>query len=75
MVAQDAGGTLLPEIDPQDIEIRGDFTARFTGITRQPILGFSPTPRVYRINPNRMPFIESQAQVVASLPIRDIAPQ
>jgi hypothetical protein len=72
MVAQDAGGTLLPEIDPQDIEIRGDFTARFTGITRQPILGFSPTPRVYRINPNRMPFIESQAQVVASLPIRDI---
>lgn len=72
MVAQDAGGTLLPDIDPQDIEIRGDFTARFAGITRQPILGFSPTPRVYRIDPNRMPFIESQAEVVASLPISDI---
>lgn len=72
MVAQDAGGTLLPDIDPQDIEIRGDFTARFAGITRQPILGFSPTPRVYRIDPNRMPYIESQEQVVASLPISDI---
>lgn len=72
MAAQDAGGTLLPDIDPQDIEIRGDFTTRFTGITRQPILGFSPTPRVFRIDPNRMPFLENQAQVVASLPISDI---
>jgi hypothetical protein len=70
--AQDSGSPLLPDIDPQDIEIRGDFVARFAGITRQPILGFSPKPRVFRLDPNRMPYLESQAEVVASLPISDI---
>ena len=49
-------GSLLPDIDPQDIEIRGEFSARFPGIMRQPILGFSPRPRVFQIDPNRMPF-------------------
>jgi hypothetical protein len=72
LAAQDAGSPLLPDIDPQDIEIRGDFVARFAGITRQPILGFSPKPRVFRLDPNRMPYLESQAEVVASLPISDI---
>lgn len=65
-------GTLLPDIDPQDIEIRGDFTARFPGIMRQPILGFSPRPRVFQIDPNRMPYLESAEQVVASLPLSDL---
>ena len=72
VAAQDSGSPLLPDIDPQDIEIRGDFVARFSGITRQPILGFSPKPRVFRLDPNRMPYLESQAEVVASLPISDI---
>lgn len=72
LAAQDSGSPLLPDIDPQDIEIRGDFVARFSGITRQPILGFSPKPRVFRMDPNRMPYLESQAEVVASLPISDI---
>lgn len=71
--SQDAApGTLLPDIDPQDIEIRGDFTARFPGIMRQPILGFSPRPRVFQIDPNRMPYLESAEQVVASLPLSDL---
>lgn len=71
--AQDAApGSLLPDIDPQDIEIRGDFVARFPGIMRQPILGFSPRPRVFQIDPNRMPFIESPEQVVASLPLSEL---
>jgi hypothetical protein len=71
--AQDATpSTLLPDIDPQDIEIRGDFTIRFPGIMRQPILGFNPRPRVFQLDPNRMPFIESREQVVASLPISDL---
>lgn len=71
--AQDqAPTTLLPDIDPQDIEIRGDFVARFPGIMRQPILGFNPRPRVFQIDPNRMPFTESSDQVVASLPITDL---
>lgn len=73
LVAQDATPTtLLPDIDPQDIEIRGDFEVRFPGITRQPILGFSPRPRVFQIDPNRMPFIETPEQVVASLPVSEL---
>ena len=74
-LAQDAEGqqesqqSLLPEIDPQDIEIRSQFTARFPGLRRQPILGMNPRPRVYQIDPGRMPFIESYNQVMASLPV------
>ncbi len=67
--AQDgnAQNSLLPEIDPQDIEIRSEFRARFPGIRRQPILGFNPKPRVFRIDPNRTPFMESDRDAVASI--------
>lgn len=74
-VAQDAQQesgtqqTLLPEIDPQDIEIRSQFQARFPGLRRQPILGFNPRPRVFQIDPNRKPFFEDEETVVANLPI------
>ena len=65
--------SLLPDIDPQDIEIRGEFRARFPGLRRQPILGFSPKPRVYQIDPQRMPFLESSDQIVANLPVSEIS--
>ncbi|MCC5942862.1 MAG: hypothetical protein JJU37_15065 [Balneolaceae bacterium] len=71
--AQDAQAdteqSLLPEIDPQDIEIRSQFQARFPGLRRQPILGFNPRPRVFQIDPNRIPFIEDEETVAANLPI------
>jgi hypothetical protein len=70
---QSGQNSLLPEIDPQDIEIRGEFTARFPGLKRQPILGFNPTPRVYRIDPQRMPFMESGDQIIANLPVSELA--
>src|SRR6056297_4220795 len=60
---------LLPDIDPQDIEIRSQFQARFPGLNRQPILGFNPRPRVYQIDPNRLPFLEDEEDVLASLPV------
>lgn len=63
---------LLPDIDPQDIEIRGDFTAEFQGLTRQPILGFTPEPRVFQIDPDRMPFIEDEEDVVATISVSDL---
>lgn len=72
--ARDDRAALLPDIDAQDIEIRGDFRARFPGIARQPILGFSPTPRVFRIDPNRMPFMESPEEVMASFPLSQLEP-
>ncbi|MDZ7772663.1 MAG: hypothetical protein U5K31_07995 [Balneolaceae bacterium] len=65
--------TLLPEIDPQDIEIRSQFRARFPGLTRQPILGFDPNPRVFQIDPDRMPFMESRDDVVASLSVSELS--
>lgn len=68
-VQQDAEQSLLPDIDPQDIEIRSQFQARFPGLRRQPILGFNPTPRVFQSDPNRLPFIEDEEAVMASLPI------
>jgi hypothetical protein len=64
--------SLLPEIDPQDIEIRSQFRARFPGLSRQPILGFNPRPRVFQVDPNRMPFIEDEEAVIASLPIGEL---
>ncbi|MDZ7691813.1 MAG: hypothetical protein U5K69_11920 [Balneolaceae bacterium] len=75
MFAQEQGGTqenLLPEIDPQDIEIRSEFTARFPGLRRQPILGFNPEPSIYQVDPDRQPFMESQEQVVANVPITNL---
>lgn len=69
----DSQSSLLPEIDPQDIEIRSEFTARFPGLRRQPILGFNPEPSVYQVDPNRTPFMETQEEVVANLPITDLS--
>mgnify|MGYP001262130684 CR=1 FL=1 len=75
VVAQqpDEANSLLPEINPQDIEIRSEFRARFPGLNRQPILGFDPKPRVYQIDPARRPFMETQEQVVANLPISELS--
>lgn len=70
---EEAENSMLPEIDPQDIEIRSQFRARFPGLRRQPILGFEPTPRVYQIDRNRTPFMESREQVVADLPVSDLS--
>lgn len=60
---------LLPDIDPQDIEIRSEFKAKFPGLRRQPILGFQPVTRTYQVDPNRMPFIEAEDDRMANLPI------
>ncbi|GEM_PF-1254824 len=61
--------SLLPDIDPQDIEIRSEFKANFRGLSRQPILGFNPEPRLYKVSPERSPFIESQEERMADLPV------
>ena len=72
---QESGpSSLLPDIDPQDIEIRGDFQARFPGLSRQPILGFNPRPPVFRVDPDRMPFMETDEEIVAAIPISHLEP-
>ncbi|MCP9291334.1 hypothetical protein [Gracilimonas sediminicola] len=69
---QGADNSLLPEINPQDIEIRSEFQARFPGLRRQPILGFNPKPRVFQIDPNRMPFMETREEAVADISITQL---
>ena len=69
---QGADNSLLPEINPQDIEIRSEFKARFPGLRRQPILGFNPKPRVFQIDPNRMPFMESRDDAVADISVTQL---
>jgi len=61
--------SLLPDINPQDIEIKGDFKATFPGLRRQPILGFNPTSPIYQMSQNHVPYMEKPDEAVASLPI------
>lgn len=76
LTAQDQQGgddeAMLPEIDPQDIEIRSEFEAQFPGLRRQPILGFEPASRVYSVDSDRMPYIEDREEVVADLPVSEM---
>ncbi|MCW9708440.1 hypothetical protein [Fodinibius salsisoli] len=65
--------SMLPEIDPQDIEIRSQFKARFPGLRRQPILGFEPASRIYKVDPDRKPYIESQEEAVANLSVSELS--
>ena len=67
--AQESDGSLLPDIDPQDIEIRSQYRARFPGLQRQPILGFRPGSRVYQVDPDRSPFLEDLEEIAAQLPV------
>jgi hypothetical protein len=67
-----ADNSLLPEINPQDIEIRSEFKARFPGLRRQPILGFNPKPRVFQIDPDRIPFIETREEAVADISVTQL---
>ncbi len=70
---QDEEGNLLPDIESQNIEIRGEFTAQFPGLERQPILGFNPTLRVYQFPADRIPFMEPGSDAVAKLALSEFA--
>lgn len=64
-----SSNSLLPEINPQDIEIKGDFKATFPGLHRQPILGFNPTSPIYQLNKNHVPYMEKPNKAGANIPI------
>ena len=63
---EDSDG-LLPDIESQNIEIRGEFKAQFPGLERQPILGFDPGLRIYQFPADRMPYMEMGEDAVARL--------
>lgn len=70
---KDKDDSMLPEIDPQDIEIRSQFKARFPGLRRQPILGFEPASRIYKVDPNRLPYMEDRDDAVANVPVSQMS--
>src|SRR5690625_7731725 len=58
----DVERSLLPDMDPQDIEIWSQFQARFPGLSSQAILGFNHRRRVYQLAYTRStPIIDSFA--------------
>ena len=55
---RDSTGTILPDLSPQEVEIRGQLEISFPSLRRQPLIGFNPPPRVPEIPENYMPFLE-----------------
>lgn len=60
--------TALPNIAPQEVEIRGQLETRFPRLERQPLVGFNPPPRVPIISSDRQPRIGEYRQDTADLP-------
>lgn len=70
--AQDSDSTQneqdLPDIAPQEVEIRGNLDISFPSLQRQPLVGFNPPPSTYEIPEDRSFFIEEYKQEAADLP-------
>ena len=65
---RDTTGTVLPDISPREVEIRGQLEISFPSLRRQPLIGFNPPPRVPDIPASRRPFIELYKLASADLP-------
>lgn len=65
---RDTTGTVLPDISPREVEIRGQLEISFPSLRRQPLIGFNPPPRVAEIPGSRRPFIEQYKLASADLP-------
>lgn len=64
----DSGAQELPEIAPQEFEIRGQLQINFPSLERQPLRGFAAPSSVPTLPPNRMPHVEPYKQERSSLP-------
>ena len=64
----DTSDSVLPDIAPREIEIRGQLEIAFPSLERQPLVGFNPPPRVRTIPPDQQPFVEEYKQESADLP-------
>ncbi len=59
---------VLPDLAPRVVEIRGELTISFPSLSRQPLVGFNPPPRVPEIPRGRRPFTEIYKQSKDDLP-------
>ena len=66
--SSDTTGTILPNLSPQEVEIRGQLEISFPSLQRQPLIGFNPPPRVPEIPEGYVPFLESYKLSGSSLP-------
>ena len=58
----------LPEIAPQEFEIRGELQLSFPSLERQPLRGFASPPTIPSVPPDHTPFVESYKQDLEDLP-------
>jgi hypothetical protein len=65
-------GELLPSINPEDIQIMGNYKTQFSGLRRQPILGFRPTQQIIPIDSNRTPFMGTNNQQRTNIPLTEL---
>lgn len=64
----------LPEIAPQEFEIRGELQLSFPSLKRQPLRGFASPPTIPTVPPDHTPFVESYKQSLKRLPESRPAP-
>lgn len=72
---EDAPDQQLPEIAPQEIEIRGELQLSFPSLQRQPLRGFSSPPVIPSVPEDRMPYLPSYKQELEDLPESLPAPE
>ncbi|NBC17006.1 MAG: hypothetical protein GVY18_06780, partial [Bacteroidetes bacterium] len=69
--------SVLPDIAPREVEIRGQLEISLPSLRRQPLVGFNPPPRIPTIPVDRAPWVGSYKQESADLPgspLRDPEP-
>jgi hypothetical protein len=75
----DTSEQTLPEIAPQEFEIRGELQLSFPSLERQPLRGFASPPSVPSVPADRTPYVEPYKQALEdlpeSLPAPDASPQ
>jgi len=70
VAAQDPDTTdqQLPDIAPQEFEIRGQLQVSFPSLERQPLQGFASPPSVPSVPDDRTPYLETYKQRLENLP-------
>ena len=63
-----SGPSPLPEIAPQEIEIRGELQIQFPSLQRQPLTAFAPASPVPSYPTDRLPSAETYTQSLSDLP-------
>lgn len=64
----DTTGTILPNLSPQEVEIRGQLEISFPSLQRQPLIGFNPPPRVPEVPEGYRPYTEAYKLFSSRLP-------